>query len=93
MHKITSGSFNSVLAMEYLDYAQAVRGVGNTTYNNIITNLSAIWTPLVERGYIKKNPFQGIRPKRKEKKKRKPRELKTLVFNQDKSYIGIIFKK
>ncbi|MCB0522408.1 MAG: phage integrase SAM-like domain-containing protein, partial [Saprospiraceae bacterium] len=63
------GDFDHQLAQLYLDDS-AKRKIGNVTYNNIIRNCRAVFTCLVDRGYLPENPFKKIKGRRKTSKKR-----------------------
>ena len=58
-------------AAAYMDHCLVDRQVGNRTYNNNLRMMRAMFSDLVERGYINKNPFQEIRFKPEEPKKRR----------------------
>ena len=55
-----------------MDHCILVRKVGDTTYNNNIRHLRAMFSDLIERGYLDQNPFKEIKYKPKPQKKRRP---------------------
>ena len=57
-------------AMQYLDYILIHREVSALTRNNYLKAMKSIFYVLVDREYIEKNPFSGIRKLKAEKKKR-----------------------
>lgn len=64
--------FNRNLAMKYLDYIHLEKKVSPTTWNNYLRFSRAMFTELIERGYIEKNPFNGIKRKKESGSKRIP---------------------
>ncbi len=66
---ITAGTFSHNIAVRYMDYI-ADEGVANTTYNNRLKVMRAFFNWCVEKCYAKENPFDKIKTKRKELKKR-----------------------
>lgn len=63
--------FSRGKALEFLDYVKFKRKCSNRTYNNYLIRVKALFYTLVEREYLNKNPFKGIKPKRNETKKRR----------------------
>jgi integrase len=63
--------FNAKMAGEYMDYWILEKKVRNTTYNNKLMFIKILFTTLVEREYILKNPFRFIKPKKAIKKLRR----------------------
>ena len=53
--------FEKKHAQAFLDYAIDDRGVGNRTHNNYIERMRALFTELVDREYVAKNPFSGFK--------------------------------
>lgn len=62
------------IAYEYLDYFVELQGgdVSPSTYNNRMTYMKSIFTSLQERGFIDKNPFDGIKKKKVDTVKKRP---------------------
>ncbi|MBR6105103.1 MAG: site-specific integrase [Paludibacteraceae bacterium] len=63
-------NFTRVMAVRFLDYVAGVRNVSARSYNNYAKFCTVFFGWCVERGYIDKNPFDGIKRKRKEEKRR-----------------------
>jgi integrase len=69
-------AFSKQMAMKYLDWVllekptKEGKGVSNRTYNNYITNHRALWTEVVEREIVPRNPFSKITERKPEQKKR-----------------------
>lgn len=70
-------------AVEYLDHCVIERKVGVRTWNNNLRDIKVIFNLLVDRGYIEKNPFNGIPYKKNPKKRRRAftREEAKAVIN------------
>ncbi len=66
----TASMVNKSLAVKYMDYVYTERNVSNRTYNNHIKMARVFFNWCVEKCYAKENPFNQIKPKRKEEKKR-----------------------
>ncbi len=62
--------FNRVLAIQYLDYIYKERKVNAKTWNNQLKMGRAFFAWAKEKCYIKENPFELIKTKREETKKR-----------------------
>lgn len=58
------GEFDRKHAQAFLDYAIDDRGVGNRTHNNYIERMRSMFTELVDREYLPKNPFSGFKKKK-----------------------------
>lgn len=71
LQNIQISLLDSNLALEFLDYVAIDRGVGGRTYNNYIERMRAICTELVDRNFLQKNPFSGLRKKKVSGKKRR----------------------
>jgi hypothetical protein len=65
---ITASTFTKSIAVRYMDYI-ADKGKSNTSYNNTKKCASSFFSWCVEKCYAKENPFEHIKPKRKEQKK------------------------
>lgn len=63
-------NFTKVLAVRFLDHVLSVRGVSARSYNNYAKFCTVFFGWCEERGYIEKNPFESIKRKRKEEKRR-----------------------
>ncbi len=62
--------FNRVLAVRYLDYIYKERNVTARTWNNQLKMGRAFFSWAKEKCYIKENPFEAIKTKREQEKKR-----------------------
>ncbi len=62
--------FNRVLAVQYLDYVYKERKVNAKTWNNQLKMGRAFFAWAKEKCYIKENPFELIKTKREDTKKR-----------------------
>ncbi|MDL2313179.1 phage integrase SAM-like domain-containing protein, partial [Bacteroidales bacterium OttesenSCG-928-B11] len=65
-----SGTINHNTIAQFMDYVYNNRNVGQTTYNNYIKMGRALWNWMIEKCYTKENPFEKIKTKPKQKKKR-----------------------
>ena len=74
--KLPISAFDRIKAKNFLDWVLLERkdrhgkSVSNTTYNNYIINLRALFFELVERDFLKENPFSNHKPKKQEQKLR-----------------------
>lgn len=72
--------FDRIKAIEFLDWVIMERKnrhgkpVGSRTYNNYIINLRSLFFVLVERKYLKQNPFSNHKKRKEEAKLRHPFE-------------------
>ncbi|MCL2328296.1 MAG: site-specific integrase [Bacteroidetes bacterium] len=66
---VTASTFTRNIAVRYMDFI-AEKGTSNTSYNNTRKMVSAFFSWCVEKCYAKENPFEHIKPKRKEQKRR-----------------------
>lgn len=64
------GSFNRVLAVRFMDYLFHEKSLRGRSWNNRLKQARAFFSWAVEKCYAKENPFEGIKPKREETKKR-----------------------
>lgn len=64
------GSFNQIMAQEYLDYVYHEKKLSARTLNNYLAFLRIIWNWLIERNYCVENIFSKIKPKPKKEKQR-----------------------
>ncbi len=62
--------FNRVLAIQYLDYVYKERKVTAKTWNNQLKMGRAFFSWAKEKCYVKENPFELIKTKREDPKKR-----------------------
>ncbi len=62
--------FNRVLAIRFLDYVYNERNVSARTWNNQLKMSRAFFSWAKEKCYINENPFELIKPKRMQEKKR-----------------------
>lgn len=67
---IMCGRFNKLVAIRYMDYIYNTRNVSTITYNNHIKLGRAMFNWLLEKCYVKVNPFEKIKPKAKGEKTR-----------------------
>lgn len=68
-HKKTSGTFLRVDAVCYMD-SIVDKGNSNRSYDNTLKTLKVFWTWALEHCYCRENPFAGLKPLPKEKKRR-----------------------
>lgn len=68
--KIYMSVFNRVLAVRYLDFVYSDRGVSARTYNNQLKMGRALFAWAKEKCYIKENPFEFVKTKREDVKRR-----------------------
>ena len=69
--ELSISNIDQEIIYEYLDYYKLNRGVRNNTINNIITHLKSIFYSLKSRGYLKENPFVGMKKYKQEEKIRR----------------------
>lgn len=62
--------FNRTLAIRYMDYVYMERKVSARGYNNQLKMARALFSWAVEKCYCKENPFEHIKVKREQEKKR-----------------------
>ena len=62
--------FNRTLAVRYMDYIYTERNVGARAYNNQLKMARAFFSWAVQKCYCKENPFELIKTKKQEEKKR-----------------------
>lgn len=62
MDEMAIGDFTQMEAMAYMDW-WSMQGVVNNTWNNKLSHIRAMFTELVDRFYLKVNPFFGITEK------------------------------
>ncbi len=75
-------------AHAFLDEA-VQRGICNTTYNNYRSLAVTLWNVLINRELIEKNPWQGIRQRRRNEKTRRnfsPDEIKVILPEIEKDF-------
>ena len=79
--EIMCGRFNKLMAVRYMDYVYNTRNVSTVTYNNHIKLGRAMFSWLLEKCYIKTNPFEHIKSKAKGEKFRVliPKEDRTRI--------------
>lgn len=66
----TASTINKTFAIRYLDSLIIERNVSNRTYNNQLKGLRCFFNWCVEKCYSKENPFNQLKAKKKEEKKR-----------------------
>ena len=73
--------FNKTLAIRYMDYVYTDRKVSARAYNNNLKLARALFFWAVEKCYCKENPFEHIKTKREQQKKRVliPVETRNLI--------------
>ena len=73
--------FNRTLAIRYMDYVYNERNVSARGYNNQLKMARAFFAWAVEKCYCKENPFEHIKTKREQEKKRIliPQETRTQI--------------
>lgn len=62
--------FNKTLSVRYMDYVYNERKVSARAYNNTLKQARALFSWAVEKCYCKENPFEHIKTKREQQKKR-----------------------
>lgn len=62
--------FNKTLAVQYMDYIYMERGVAARAYNNQLKMARALFSWAVQKCYCKENPFELIKVKKQDEKKR-----------------------
>ncbi len=62
--------WNKKIALQYMDYVFQEREVAARTYNNHLKMASTLFNWAKEHCFVEENPFEGIRKKREDKKKR-----------------------
>jgi site-specific recombinase XerD len=62
--------FGKIEAAQYLDYIYNVRKISRRSYNNYLKFMRLLFNLAIEKGYILSNPFEQIKIKKKEEKKR-----------------------
>lgn len=70
MPNILMAMFNRVMAVRYLDYVYNERKVSARTWNNQLKMARAFFNWAKEKCYINENPFEAIKPKREQEKRR-----------------------
>ncbi len=75
--------FNKVLAVKYMDYIYITKKVSARTYNNQLKMARAFFNFAKEKCYVKENPFDTIKAKRTEQKKRTiiPAETRQIIID------------
>lgn len=78
---IRTGTFNRVHAVSYLDYCYKKRKLSARSWNNQLKGIRALFSWLLQKCYIKENPFVGIKRKREESKRRSlvPADCRRLI--------------
>ncbi|MEM6321053.1 MAG: phage integrase SAM-like domain-containing protein, partial [Bacteroidota bacterium] len=64
LEKTAIADFSKAMAIDYMDW-WAIQGISNNTWNNKLSHIRAIFTELVQRQHLPKNPFFGIKEKDK----------------------------
>lgn len=64
------GDFSKSMAVRFLDHVATVRRVSGRSYNNYLKFCRCLFGWLQERGHIETNPFEAMKRKRQEEKKR-----------------------
>lgn len=64
------GAFNRLLAVRFMDYLFDRKKLRGRSWNNRLKQARAFFGWAVEKCYAKENPFEGIKPKREDPKKR-----------------------
>ena len=62
--------FNKTLAVQYMDYIYMEREVAARAYNNQLKMARALFSWALQKCYCKENPFEHIKTKRQDEKKR-----------------------
>ncbi len=63
--KITPTQFSNQLARKYLDYCLGL-GYNSSTHNKHLSMLITLFNLMLDREYVKLNPFKGIKPLRRD---------------------------
>ena len=78
---IMCGRFNKLMAVRYMDYIYNTRNVSARTYNNQVKLGRLVFNWLLEKCYIKTNPFEQIKPKAKAEK------IRILIPKEERAHI------
>ncbi len=74
LDRIAPGSYfsliNKVVAIRFMDHIYTRRKLSETSYNNYLKVARAVFSWALEKCYCKENPFELIKSKREQKKKR-----------------------
>lgn len=65
LSKINPAQFNNLLARKYLDWCLA-KGYSSTTHNKHLSMLVTMFNLMIDRQYLKINPFKGIKALRRD---------------------------
>ncbi|MBN2420527.1 MAG: site-specific integrase [Deltaproteobacteria bacterium] len=63
-------SFDKGMAIEYMEHAWENREIGAVRYNNILAFCKLIFNWMIEKQYVKENPFGSLQKKKQTPKKR-----------------------
>ena len=63
-------SFDQYKAMEYMEYVWTTRQIGSVRYNNILAVCRVMFNWMIEKKYLKENPFTSIGKKKQGAKTR-----------------------
>lgn len=64
------GAFNKLIAVKFMDYLLNERCLSGKTWNNQLKAARCFFSWAIEKCYAKENPFENIKTKREEEKKR-----------------------
>lgn len=70
MLNVPAHAFNRSHAVDFLNYADEVRQIGNRTYNNYLTFFGMLFTWMKEQGMRSDQPFKDFTKRKKSKKTR-----------------------
>lgn len=94
--KIQCTLFNKVLAVKYMDYYYNDRNASGKTYNNHLKMARAFFAWAKEKCYCKENPFELMKTKKEEKKKRilipadTRKQIKSYFEDKKPAYIAVM---
>ncbi|MCK9156636.1 MAG: site-specific integrase [Paludibacteraceae bacterium] len=79
--KMFASMFTRVWAVKFMDYAYNERNVSARTYNNYLKISKVMFNWSLEKCYVKENPFNSIKSKRKEPKTRTiiPKQYRDMI--------------
>ncbi len=70
MLNIIAGRVNKMVAIKYMDHVYLERGVSAVTYNNQLKIERCVFNWIKEKGYVNDNPFEQLKPKKANKKRK-----------------------
>lgn len=71
LQSLTIGNFTIRRAQEFMDWLELKGNINNNTFNNYLRTCKSVFNLLVDREYIDKSPFDKLKRKPKQTKKRR----------------------